>query len=270
MGNILDENYQIFLGLYTALSRTRTSAKILYQKILEAQNQYFINLEKGIETHKQKMTIELLDDAMHKFYLGSYFLEQLWGVHHYLEVADHGLPTFYNHDLTNQKNEISFLLSALLDQALYSWRSFIDFYLKYLLYFIIGEYIVTMSLSDFFNIMNNYINKNPENDLAIKIDDYIRTNVFSQRFDEETESWGDLLKSLRDKTTHQKLLRPTLIERPNRRGYIVEWPTIQGQDFSHLVQINFENEAFKMIRELFPLLYGFDWISGPYKEGMYR
>jgi hypothetical protein len=270
MGTILEDNYNIFLGLYTAFSRTKSSARVVYFKILEAQRQYFLNLGETIEPELHEETMDLLDDAMHKFYLGAYSLEQLWGVHHYLEVADRGLPDLYDSDTTSQHNEMTFLLSALLDQALYSWRSFLDYYLKYLLYFLTGEYIVTMSTKDFRKGITKFIEENQDDKRVREIEGYIRTKVLSQTFGEEDESWGDLLKSLRDKTTHQKLIKPTIIEQPNQQGYTISWPTIGGRNYSELAQWEFENNAFEMLRELFPILYGFDWISGPYIEGMFE
>ena len=90
MENILEGNYKIFSGLYTALARTKSSAQTVYLKVLEAQKQFFINGSGHQFSEEQILTIELLDNALIKFYLGSYTLEQLWGVHNYLEIADHG------------------------------------------------------------------------------------------------------------------------------------------------------------------------------------
>lgn len=167
MGNILEDNYSVFLGLYTALARTRSSAQNTYYKLLEAQRQYFQNISGAEFSEEQEKTITLLDDAMHKFYLGAYALEQLWSVHHYLEIADHGMPELFNTNLTNRQNEILFLLSALFDQVLYSWRSFLDYYLKYLLFVVTGEYIVTMSTKVFRKRIENHIDKYPNDQRAI-------------------------------------------------------------------------------------------------------
>jgi len=268
--NILDDNYKIFLGLYTALSRTKSSVRVLYFKILEAQKQYFLNLENDTEPETQEMTFELLDDAMHKFYLGSYALEQLWGIQNYLKVADHGLPNAFDSNLTNKQNEITFLFAAIFDQALYSWRSFLDYYLKYLLYFLIGDYQITMSTKKFKNSISNYVDENPKDEKVIETEMYIKEKVLSQTFGEEYSSWGDLLRSLRDKTAHQKLITPTISKQPNQIGYLITWPTIHGQSYSELAQQGMENPAFEMLRKLFPILYGFDWIPGPFKEGMFE
>ena len=137
MVNILEDNYSIFSGLYTTLARTRETTQNAYYKVLEAHRQYFINTGLDFSDHHEKSK-ELLDNALHKFYLGAFALEQIWGVHNYLKFTDQGLPNSYDVNMTTRQNEIVFLLSALLDQALYSWRSFLDFYLKYLLFFVTG------------------------------------------------------------------------------------------------------------------------------------
>jgi hypothetical protein len=83
------------------------------------------------------------------------------------------------------------------------------------------------------------------------------------------QCWGDLLRSLRDKTTHQNLIKPTLNNKENQQGFSVTWLTIGGQNYSELAQWEFENNTFEMLRDLFPILYGFKWIADPYKPEMY-
>ncbi|MEA3327611.1 MAG: hypothetical protein U9R53_09975 [Chloroflexota bacterium] len=97
----------------------------------------------------------------------------------------------------------------------------------------------------------------------------MHTKVLEQTFGGSKQRWGDLLRSLRDKTTHQKLIKPTIEKIPNQEGYEISWPMINHQTYPELVQREFENNAFEMLRELFPVLYGFEWKSGPYKIGMY-
>jgi len=78
-----------------------------------------------------------------------------------------------------------------------------------------------------------------------------------------------LLRSLRNKTTHNTLIKPTIEEKENTQGLKINWPTIKGVNFANLAQINFENKAFDMIRELFPVLFEIEWKPGPYKPGMF-
>ena len=269
MVNIREEDYQIFLGLYTALSRTKSSVRVPYIKILEAQKYFFRNATTLIDLENKTKNLELLDDALHKFYLGSYALEQLWAVQNYLKNSAHKNPNFGS-NLTYQQDEITFLLAAIFDQVLYSWRSFLDFYLKYLLFFLTGKYIVTISTKKFKTEITNYINQKPKDKKTELVFDYIRKNVLSRTFDNKTDSWGDLLRDLRDKTAHKKLIKPTIVEDKNSQGVVIAWPKINGLNYSELAQHSFENSAFEMLVVLFPILYEMEWVPGPYKEGMFN
>ena len=262
MEDFLDDNYKIFLGFYSALSRTKSSARVVYFKVIEGQTQYFLNNQFGITKIEREKTIKLLDDAMHKFYLGAYALEQLWGVQNYLKIANNGTPSSFNENLTYQQNELTFLLASIFDQVLFCWRSFLDYYLKYLLYFLTGDYQLTMSTKKFRDSIAQYKNRNPEDKKLIQIEKYIREKVLSNTYGEKYHSWGDLLRSLRDKTAHQKLIVPTILEQSNNQGLTISWPTIRGINYSELAQLEFENKCFDLLRELFPLLYEFDWVAG--------
>jgi hypothetical protein len=74
---------------------------------------------------------------------------------------------------------------------------------------------------------------------------------------------------LRDKTTHNKLIQPIIKEKENAHGFMITWPTIQGVNYAELAQLNFENKAFAMILDLFPILYEIEWKPGKYKPGFY-
>ena len=263
---ILNDNQIIFDGLYTAVSITENDTKNVYRKVIEAQRHAFKNV--GADPLDNEEILDLLEDAMYKFYTAALALEELWSIHEFLQVADQELPELYDRDITNNFTKIEFLLTALLEQALNSWRSFLDFFLKYLIRLLTGKYIVSMSINDYKSEMKDYLKNNPEDRKAEIIDKYIRNKVLCQTLHGETESWGDILKSLRDKITHQKALRPTLVERKNSHGIEIKWPTVKDKDYPELIQ-DFENGAFDMIKTFFPEIYGLDWIAGPYKIGMF-
>jgi hypothetical protein len=269
---ILEENYYLFLGQYTAVSRIRESAQNLYDKVISGQRYYYFCMY-GLDFSEQQNEIfNSLDNAMHKFLYGAMTLEQLWGVTHYLETNTYGLPKTIDIGITRQQNEIEFLLSYLLDQALYTWRSFLDFYLKYLLFFLTGKNVVNISTKSFKDNIDHYLRTHPSENKATEVYSYITAKVLSKTYNTENgiECWGDLLRSLRDKTTHNKLIQPTIKEKKNSLGFKITWPTIQGVNYAELAQLEFENNAFEMIRELFPVLYEIEWKQGPYKPGMYQ
>ena len=265
----VDENKKIFLGLYTSLSRTKTSVRVQYYKILEAQKHYFVKSKSEYDSKQQARIIEMLDDALHKFFLASFALEQLWGVEHYLMDSDINWKNEFDDHLTFQQDEITFLLSSLLDQVLYEMRSFLDFYLNYLLYFLTTKQLGSISITKFAKEIKKYLHDNPNDKKTAQVDKYIRDKVFNKTLNEGEATWGDLLKSLRDKTTHNKLIKPSKREQITHQGNIIESPTIQNTFYPELAQLIFENPAFEMLRELFPILYEFKWIPGPYREGMF-
>ena len=261
-------NYNIFLGTYTALERTQNPSQNTYYKIIAAQNQYFRNQFGISDSDYQKTAVQLLEEALYKYNTASHFLETMWGVHHYLEQPIHGLPENYDFIFTNHNDNITFLLSALLDQSLYSWRSFLDFYLKYLLFFTTEKNIETMSTSSFKKYMQQVIEQGTS-PKAQKTWEYIRESVFDKTYNGNKELWGDLLRSLRDKTTHRKLIRPTLQKKKNQEGYDILWPEIRGYTYPLLVQHEFENNAYLMLLDLFEVLYEFPWVTGPFKPNMF-
>ncbi len=269
MDQFIEDNETIFLGFYTALVRTRSSAKTVNKKILEAQNQYFQSVDRKPNQDIETLT-ELLENAMHKFHEASYALEQLWGIHNYLQYSFLELETHPDPDIWDQNDEIVFMLSSLLDQALFFWRSFLDFYMKYILCFITGEFEVHISTNKFMSKLSNFIEKNPQNFKAERIETYFREKVLCNTYDQNVrECWGDLLRSLRDKTAHMKLIKPKIVSKANQKGFKVQYPTINNQYYSGLIQREFENNAFEMLRELFPILYEFEWIPGPFSRGMF-
>lgn len=268
MSEVLDEfnkgNYYIFRGYHAAIERTRSSARNVYYKVIAAQKEYFRSTSGILITDEQLKIIEILEESMHKLYSASLAVEQLHGVTNYLKFTDRSLPDLYDALLTSSQDEIVFLLSSLFDQTLYTWRSFLDFYLKYLLFYCTGDYILTMSIKEFKKKMRMWINTH-EADKSNVVYDYLRNNVLCREFGGGEVGWGDYLRELRDKTTHQKLIMPTIRQNQNKAGYIISWPTINGQNYSELAQLNFENMAFKMIMDLFPILYNIKWVNRPYK-----
>jgi hypothetical protein len=144
--------------------------------------------------------------------------------------------------------------------------------LKYLLIFITGKYEINSSTRKFKDTFLHYLKENPNNKKAEEVYSYINEEVLNKTLNKQNgkECWGDLLRSLRDKTTHNALIKPTIEEKENSIGLNITWPTIQGVNYAYLAQLNFENNAFNMIRELFLVLYEIEWKAGPYKPEMFE
>lgn len=220
-------------------------------------------------TPEQLRANELLDEALHKFYWGCLTLEQLWAIQHHIEDPDRSLPPLLEVPITTGQSELVFLFGYLFDTALYTWRSFLDFYLKYLLFFLTEQEEPKISTGKFSKRIRSHL-RNADDEKCAQVYSYLKTKVLSKAFGNNDESWGDFLRSLRDKTTHQKLLRPTLSDEENSQGLRISWPNIQGKRLAELSQWEFENNAFQMLVDLFPILYGFAWVPGPFKPGMFE
>jgi hypothetical protein len=269
MLNFQQDDSEIFQGLYTTVVRTRKITQYVYFKITDAQKVYFSS-DSGVgKKVDQNRVITLLDESLVKFYWGNLALEQLWGLHDYIKNPSKPLPEAIDVQITTGYDEMAFLFSYLLDQALFTWRSFLDFYLKYLVCFLTGELVENISTGLFRKKMEQYLCR-IDDQRCQDVFDYIKSNVLCETYGGDKECWGDFLRSLRDKTAHQKLIKPTLKPKENFMGYEITWPTIQGQNYTDLVQQNFGNNAFEMMRDLFPNLYGSEWIPGPFKPGMYE
>jgi len=83
------------------------------------------------------------------------------------------------------------------------------------------------------------------------------------------KAWGYVLRSLRDKVVHRDRVRPSfdsderLLDR-----VLLDWPTLRGMSYERFVQ-GIRNGAWCMVSDLFPQLYGVEWKSGPYRDGMF-
>ena len=104
-----------------------------------------------------------------------------------------------------------------------------------------------------------------ENSVSSQVRDYFRQNVFNKKSEEKKSNWGNTLSSFRNKTAHNELLKLTMMSVKTRTGQTIMEPTTHGEPVSYFVQNTFENNAFEMLCELQPILYGVKWVPGPYR-----
>lgn len=239
------------------------SSQNAYLKIIHAQEHYFTD-NPELDSYFIENSKQLLLAALRKFEYAAMIGEQLHSLREVrsLRVNPH-LQRYYSVP-PEGKNEFPFLDELLFDQSLFIWRSFLDFYMKYLVYFSTTKYVVNMNVKEFTKAMNACL----ENSKAKLIYDYFKEHVFNEKI--ENSNWGNILRSYRDKTAHNKLISLDLQEVETRLGQSVLEPTTQGQELSFFVQNTFENNAFEMLRNLNRILYELDWIAGPYRPRMYN
>jgi len=264
MSDFVSGNIEIYTGLQTAYQRMKGVSENVYLKILHAQNHFF-NSNHELSSDYVAESTELLKDALRKFDYASMVLEQMHSIRETraLRVNPH-LKDDYSFP-PNNENDVPFLDELLFDHSLFIWRSFLDFYMKYLVYFCSKKYVISMNLGEF----KKAFTEAEKNSKFQKVYYFFQQYVF-RKLDSQKKKWGDILKDYRDKTAHSKLLVLTMKDIVTRTGQTIMEPTTQGQEISFFVQETFGNNAFSMLKDLMPILYGVEWIAGPYKPGIYN
>jgi hypothetical protein len=262
MSDMINDNIEIYKGLQKTFERMKDGSTNAYLKILHAQEHYFQN-QLELKSDYVETSTELLKAALRKFEYSVMVGEQLHSIRELrsLQVNPH-IQGCYNIP-SESENEFPFLDELLFDQSLFLWRSFLDFYMKYLVYFSTKNYVVNMNVGELTKRFTNA----EENSKSHKLHEYFMKNVFNEG--SHNSNWGNVLRSYRDKTAHNTLLNLTMKEVKTRTGQAVMEPTTQGQEISFFVQNTFENNAFYMLKDLMPILYEVEWIAGPYKPEMY-
>ena len=256
------DNIEIYRGLQKTFQRMRSSTQEAYLKILHAQEHYF-KCNPNPDSNFIENSRLLLIAALRKFEYAAMVGEQMHSIREIrsLRVNPH-LQGYYAIP-PESENEVPFLDELLFDQALFLWRAFLDFYMKYIAYFCTEKYIVDMSVKEFNKAFKNV----EENSKSQKVFNYFQQEVFNK--EAESKNWGNMLRCFRDKTAHNTLLHLTMKKVVTRTGQTLFEPTTHDQEVSFFVQNTFENNAFEMFQELLPILYEVEWIPGPYKQDMY-
>lgn len=262
MNDFVKDNIEIYKGLQKTFERMKHGSTNAYLKILHAQEHYFQN-QLELKSDYVETSTELLKAALRKFEYAVMVGEQMHSIRELrsLRVNLH-LQSYYVIP-SESENEFPVLDELLFDQSLFLWRSFLDFYMKYLVYFSTNKYVMNMNVGEFHKAFTNVA----ENSKSKKVYDFFQDKVFNEG--SQNSNWGNVLRSYRDKTAHNKLLSLTMKEVETRTGQTVIEPTTQGQEISFFVQETFGNNAFSMLKDLMPILYDVEWIAGPYKPGIY-
>lgn len=262
MNDFVKDNIEIYKGLQKTFQQMKGGSTNAYLKILCAQEHYFANPPE-FSPSRIENSRELLKAALRKFEYAAMIGEQL---HTMREIRSLRVNPYLQryYDIPQEgNNEFPFLDELLFDQSLFQWRSFLDFYMKYIVYFSTNKYVVIMNVGEFNKAFINVA----ENSKSKMIYDFFQKKVFNE--ESQNCNWGNILRSYRDKTAHNKLFSLTMKEVETRTGQTVIEPTTQGKEISFFVQETFGNNAFYMLKDLMPILYDVDWIAGPYKPDMY-
>lgn len=262
MTDIINDNIEIYKGLQKTFQRRKGGSQNAYLKILYAQEHYFGNHPELRSKFKEESK-ELLQAALRKFEYAAMVGEQMHSIREIRSLRVNPHMQGYYAIPPESENEVPFLDELLFDQALFLWRAFLDFYMKYIAYFCTEKHIVDMSVKEFNKAFKNV----EENSKSQKVFNYFQQEVFNK--EAESKNWGNMLRCFRDKTAHNTLLHLTMKKVVIRTGQTLFEPTTQDQEVSFFVQNTFENNAFEMFQELLPILYEVEWIPGSYRIGMY-
>lgn len=242
------------------------------RKTAEAQEVY-LRKNSGIYTEDEIANIRyFLDALLYKYQLANYSLEQLWVIRDV--KVESNLYEILNNSITSLKltdNEV-FLQSHVLEQFLFQGRSYLDFYMLYLAYFLRTGHTGAISTDKFYKRL-----RKAQPDLlhkkAVVIENYFGENVFGSEkpaIRSQPTNWGELLKSLRDRIAHRDRIKISMNSREQiMNDILLDMPTLQDLTYERFCQA-MENGMYEMIRDLFPVLYDLEWQAGPYREGMFE
>ncbi len=254
---------QIYNGLLAAAKEVKDITSNAVLKVAAAQEHYF-KQNPSLESIFVNTSRELLGDALRKFTYSALTTVQLHSLRNMNDFI--AIEPFNDSKLIwdlEAGNE-EFICSILFDNALFLWRSFLEFYMKYIRYFCTGINTSNMSTKEFFKKMEK--SNDPKTTSVLS---YFKEKVFNEKVEFDDKNWGNVLCSFRNRTAHQKVIKPTWEEAWSLGNRTRKQPTVRGKSVANLVQTMFENNAFLMLVNLLPVLYETKWQAGPYREGMY-
>ncbi len=238
---------------------------------------HIMKIEKGQETFFKKNQIsepvfvsksdDLLSGVTYRYLTSAMVMEQLHSVRNSNDFRHLSIIK-----LTQQSEGFDYIIQeTLMDQYLLLSAAFIDYYLRYTLYFLTKEELIRFNVYDILNKLkeSNNLKANQayeyltDNVLFHKEKDYSNTNLDKEAF------WGTRLKDLRNMTAHERRIELALLPRTNSLGVTKIEPHLQNQSIAHFLQTKFDNNILSMLTAMHPILYGVEWGTGIYYEGMY-
>ncbi|MBN2747192.1 MAG: hypothetical protein JXR34_10745 [Bacteroidales bacterium] len=176
------------------------------------------------------------DALLFKFTLSVINLEFLWRISEKQSVVD--LPNDIEKFEWNNSNSI--IDAAFFESTIIQIRAFIDFAQK-LACVTLGYTKPIDGTRDFYKILNKIGGS--------------KSILVKESFEEVDNTWGELIRSLRDKIVHYDLIKTNHEYRP----------TLKGKNYEEFAQ-ELTNSMFYFLIDLCKLLFGIEWISGTFNE----
>ena len=190
--------------------------------------------------------------ALFKFELAHVHLENIWQIRETI-----GLELLLDNSVENHAwdNATSTLGSLHLEGFLYQARAFLDATMLHGVLALGVSFRGSMSLKAFKKVVDPGSDRRPAHAEELHRLFFGEGGVFA------TDAWGSLLRALRDRVAHGRDFTPG-DESSERVGVVtLDWPTLRGQTFHALAQ-SFQNDAFGLLCDLVPVLYGTPWKPG--------
>lgn len=261
---------EIAEGLRILLADSKIHAEIPVQKVHAMQDIYFQNNPSLFTPEECEIIEDLLKAAAYKFHLANLNLEQLWALSQ--NKRDELFYALENAiDQLSVSDDELLLISFALEGFLFQARAFLDFYMLYLCLSLKADHPGYMSTQKFFKALRG-VQQSPFAEKASQIHLYFDEHVFgSPDWDGlNTNNWGSLLRSLRDKVAHKNRLRPAYeSDEVLVGGILFDWPTLQGITYDRFCQY-VQNGMFSLFTDLTPILYELDWKAGLYRPDMWE
>ena len=198
-----------------------------FYKIAELYSLEINNVQLG------KKIVSQTDALLFKFISVATNLEFLWQIHYFKkdksELQKH---------TSEWQNNLSMTDLMFFENVVIQLRAFIDFAQK--LSCLVLEYTKPIDGTKYFYKILSKIESKKAREVEI-----IFTEIMAEN------SWGNSVKSIRDKITHFDTIKTKSEFRP----------TVQGKSYERFCQ-DLENEMFVFLTELQPILFEKKWISG--------
>jgi|GEM_PF-3463779 len=243
---------KIVQGLEALTKTTSHKAVVnLQNKVLKTHNMFIENNKKLCSKKWHAKVKNLFDASFLKYALFNLHLELLWAQSDLkrlslCKVLDNSIEEM---DINADKNLI---LAFSFESFLFQARAFVDIYMFFICIFlgcIKPDEPMNMSKKRFEKKMIEH----EQNEKCVRIQKYFSNRVFGN------ESWGTILRSLRDKIAHRDMLR--LSNKSTEYLFndeLFDWPTIQYMTLDRFFQ-SIENGIFELIQKTSEILYEKQW-----------
>lgn len=255
---------EIVSGLQTLLDDTRRHADIPLEKLFAMQDM-FLEKNPSIFTAEEIKSIKYYLRALsYKFHLANLSLSQLWALSETKRYKIWDALKNSLDDIECSDDEL-LLISFVFENFLFQARSYVDFFMLYVSIFLQSGHQGSISEKKFFKSLNG-ITEGSFVEKSQLASEYFSTNVFgSSEWDGlNSNNWGTLLKSIRDKIAHRDIIRPSFNSSESIAEKILfDWPTLQNITYDRFCQY-MQNGMFALIQDISTILYDLEWKSGVY------